>query len=78
MSTDSQAWTQDSLQHAPMAQSGKAASQDDRGQGWAQIYLKLSSGNAWVPGHELKVGFMGPWEALRLTSEAGQVAKAVC
>lgn len=59
-----------------MAQSGKAASEEDRGQGWAQIYLQLSSGNAWVPGHELKGVFMGPWEALRLASEAGQGSKS--
>lgn len=59
MGTPSQAWTQDNLQHTPTTQSGKAASQDDRGQGWAQTYLELSSCSAWVPGHEFKGGFMG-------------------
>lgn len=79
MGTASQAWTWDNLQHAPMAQSGKAASQDDRG--WAQTYLKINSCSTWVPGHELKGGFMGPLAEDALLGSPvrlARVAKAYC
>lgn len=50
----SQPWRQCNLQYRPTVQPRKAVSQDGRGQCWAQTYLKLTSGEAWVPGHEFK------------------------